>query len=160
MDYFYFSPSKCLTKCLITAHFLALFASFANALPILVQTLLVVILVLHGYWLLSSSCPWHRFRYSEALGWEMAGSDSFATVRILPSTVITTFALFLHVEIVDCNTHIKCSSVFDAIRQKNRQALLLLPDSLDEDGYRSLVVKIKTTYKIKSKSANLLIESV
>lgn len=161
MDNFSFKPSKRLKKWLITVHLLALFTSFANALPVMVQSLLAVALLFHFYGMMLRWGEFsHTLRYSEALGWEMAVSGEFVAVRILPTTVITTFALFLHIEIVDSNTHINHFSVFDAIRYKNRQALLLLPDSLEEDGYRSLVVNVKTTYKIKSKSANLLIESV
>jgi len=143
------------------AHLLALYGCFANGLPLMVQSLLAVAIAAH-HCLLSTQgkLEWQTLRYTEAFGWEMATSGKFVAVRILSDTVITTFALFLHVEILGNHTHIKRSNVFNNNQTKKNLALLLLPDSLAQDGFRALVVKLKTTYKIESKSSNLLVKSV
>ncbi len=158
---FHLRPSGRLKKVLVFAHLLALCASFANALPLLVQGLVALALAAHYRLAVAGGkFKWQTLRYSEALGWEMANSDRFVAVRILPDTVITIFALFLHIEIQDNDTHINRSNVFNGIKLKDRHTLLILPDSLGRDGYRGLVVKLRTTYKIKSKSADLLVKSV
>lgn len=161
MDEFLVKPSKCLDYCLVVVHVLAICACFANALPIMVQDLLTFALVVHGYCLLKQcrrDCP--RFRFTDAQGWEMAESGRFVPVHILPDTVLSTFALFLHIEIQGNRTHIHPFSAFFHVRHPKKLALLLLPDSFAPDCYRAFIVKLKTTYKIKSNSANLLVKSM
>jgi hypothetical protein len=161
MTVFSFNPSKRLIIGLIISHSLALGACFVNALPIMVQMLLAVGLAGHCYWAIHREWRvWHGLRYSKALGWEMAGPSSFIAVYILPSTVITPFALLLHVEIQDSHTHIYPLLAFGRTRPKTRQTILILPDNLGQVDYRHLAVKLKTTYKIKSKSSELLVKSV
>ncbi|MDD2723458.1 MAG: hypothetical protein PHH59_05460 [Methylovulum sp.] len=157
---FSLSPSKRLQMCARIMHLLALYACLANALPLMVQCGVAIVVMVH-YRLASTRCKfeWQTLRYTEAFGWEMAKSGEFVAVRLLPDTVITAFALFLHVEILDSRTHIKRSSIFGYNQTQNKPALLILPDSLAQDGFRALVVKLKTTYKIKSKSSNLLVKS-
>lgn len=153
--------SKHLKTALTGGYTLAVCACFSNALPLMVQGLLATAVLSHYRRALSCCRPmWRTLRYSTALGWEVADSGDFSAVQILPTTVMTTFALFLHVEIRGNHTHIKPTGLFDRIIPPNRHTLLLLPDSLLGQGaYRRLVVKLKTTYKIKSKSSNLLVKS-
>lgn len=157
---FTLTPSGRLKWLLIVVHFLALCACFGNALPIAAQSVLAIALAAHCWWLAKRPLTWQTVGYSAASGWEMTRSDGVVAVRILPGTVVTAFALFLHVEIQANHAHIISSSVFYRLKPKNRPTLLLLPDSLKHDSYRNLVVKLKTSYKINGKSANLLVESV
>ncbi|MDD5273660.1 MAG: hypothetical protein PHU14_13185 [Methylovulum sp.] len=161
MTLFPLTTSKRLITALKLVHGLALCASFSNALPIMVQVLLAIVLMAHYRWVLARCQPsGQTLRYSKALGWEIAHTQDWMAVRILPDTVITTFALFLHIEIQDSHTHISHSSMFGRIKPHNRQTLLIAPDSFLSPGtYRILVVKLKTSYKIKSKSSNLLVKS-
>lgn len=160
MDEFLVKPSKRLDDCLMAVHVLSACARLANALPIMVQGLLILAVVAHYRWLQQCRpvCP--RFRFTDAQGWEMAGSGQFVAVHIMPGTVVSTFALFLHVEIHEDRTHISPSSTFFDGRPPKKLAFLLLPDSFAPDRYRAFIVKLKTTYKIKSNSANLLVKSM
>jgi hypothetical protein len=64
------------------------------------------------------------------LGWELADGNDYQPIQILNSTVITVFAIFLH---FNKNAH--------------KQAVFIANDTLSEDDYRSLIVRLKTAGK-------------
>lgn len=61
-------------------------------------------------------------------------------VRILPSTVVTKYALFLHIE-----NQQKPSLNKPALTNITKKALLIPADSLADDEYRSLIAKLVST---------------
>lgn len=124
-------PSRRLKHLIVFMHVLALAACAANSLPIAVKLGLSAAICMHLWFTVKRlKSEHHSIKHTEALGWEVSsGSNDFESVRILNSTVITTFAIFLH------------------IRSQNagKQAMLILNDALSEDDYRRLIVKLKTS---------------
>jgi toxin CptA len=124
-------PSERLKQLIVFIHVLALAACAANSLPIAVKLGLSAAICVH-LWLTVKRLKreHHRIKHTETLGWEASSSSNdLESVRILNSTVITPFAIFLH------------------IRSQNagKQAMLVLSDALSEDDYRRLIVKLKTS---------------
>jgi toxin CptA len=110
-------------------HGLALLASVLNSLPILLKFGLLIIVVGHFYFQLKTlKTTHHRIEHNET-GWRLALDDSFEELEILPSTVISIFAIFLH---------------FRA-DNKPKQTLVIVSDALAEEDYRCLIVRLKTT---------------
>jgi len=137
---FKLQPSERLNRINGLIHVLALGACISNALPIILKCAFVTVLSIH-FWLLRRRIKKNQpiIKYSEASGWEISqGDDVFETVNILPSTVITIAAIFLHTTGQDSDS----TSVF---RAKQIKTLLIVSDSLDEDQYRRFIVKLKTT---------------
>ncbi|WAK00412.1 protein YgfX [Methylobacter sp. YRD-M1] len=123
-------PSKRLKRLLILAHVLALGACLANALPLVIRLALSAGIGLHlGVVIRHLNDPRQIIKYTEASGWEIMDGDDFEPVRIISSTVITVYVIFLHV-----------------IRQNaGKKTIIVLNDALSEDDYRFLIVKLRTT---------------
>jgi len=118
------------------AHILALSAAIMNALPAILKLFVASAVVANFYFALKKiSDVRHIVRYSEALGWEIAENGDFESVRILNSTVLTRFAVWLHTE-----TH-RHSGFFG----KAKKSILIMDDALSEVDFRRLIVKLKTT---------------
>lgn len=129
-------PSKILGRAVIAAHGLAIAASLANALPFLYKTVLLAVLaghLVHAVKSLNNGLP--VLRYTDASGWQMAEDNEFEPVEILKSTVVTTFAIWLHVRG-------RSAAGFFA---KIKKTVLIPYDALDENDYRRLIVRLKTT---------------
>jgi toxin CptA len=90
-------PSRRLKWLLVVMHVLALGASIANALPITLKLVLLTGICIH-LWFISKRLKDKqvKIKQSEALGWELSDGNDFKAIQILNSTVITTFAIFLH----------------------------------------------------------------
>lgn len=129
------SPSKRLQQVVIATHLLAATAAISNALPVSIKIAILV------------ACAWHLFfsinrlnctgtiKHSDAFGWEIATTNAeFAAVRILNSTVITTFIVIIHYQ----------TQTTFGVRQKPIQTLLIGKDSLAKHDFRSLIVRLKT----------------
>jgi hypothetical protein len=130
-------PSNRLKKMVIFAHTLALGASMANALAFAIKVNLFTVICLNCWLTVRRLNTEHNaIKYSEALGWEVSKGCDFVAVKILKSTVITTFALFLH---------FKHSSQAQSWLPVSKKTLLVLSDALTEEDYRCLIVKLKTT---------------
>jgi toxin CptA len=128
-------PSRRLNQLLVVMHALALASSLANALPIAVKLILLTGICLHFRFIVKRlKNERYKIKHSEALGWEISGRYDFEPVQILNSTVITTFAIFLHFN----NTAL-------------RQSLLIMHDALSEDEYRHLIVRLKTAHKVEER---------
>ncbi|CAA9890836.1 conserved hypothetical protein [Candidatus Methylobacter favarea] len=112
------------------AHVLALGACIMNDLPLTVRFGLLAGIVLHlGFVLNCLKTERYKIRHTEAFGWEISVGKDFNPVIILNSTVITIFAIWLHIK-----------------RQNaDKQAILVLNDALSEDDYRRLIVMLKTS---------------
>jgi hypothetical protein len=124
-------PSKRLKQLIIFIHVLALGACTVNSLPIAVKLGLSAAICIHLWITLRhSKNEHHRIKHTEASGWETSsGSNDLESVQILNSTIITTFAIFLHTR----------------SQNTGKQAMLILSDALSEDDYRRLIVKLKTS---------------
>ena len=129
--------SKRLKKLVILVHIIALGAIMANALATTMKISLLTLSCLH-YWLSVRrlKAKYYTIKYTEALGWELSEGGDFAPIEILASTVITTHALFLH---------FKYRSQAQSLKFSRKKFLLVLDDALDDEDYRWLVVKLKTT---------------
>lgn len=119
-------PSKNLQYLVMLTHGLAIAASFANTLPMLVKIIVVLCIFLHFKFTFPKFCQEHRkLKYSDKRGWELADGGDYEQVEVLPSTVLTTVFIFLHL--------------------RNRTALVIANDALSESDYRHLLVKLKMT---------------
>lgn len=120
----------------MAAHGLALAACLANALPVLYKMMLSIALAGHLYRALkrgNKDLP--SLKYSNMAGWQIACEEEFEPAAILKSTVVTPFAVWLHVQ----------GRPKSGFLGRHDRAFLIPYDSLDEDGYRRLVVLLKTT---------------
>ncbi len=119
-------PSKKLLRLAIIIHLLALTASFANALPLilkLVTATFVAVNFMTIYKTLKSET--RKIKWSDKGQWEIARGNEFDTADILASSVLTTFCIVLHI--------------------RNQPPFLIASDALDESRYRQLAVKLKMT---------------
>jgi len=129
-------PSKRLKKMVVFIHTLALGASMANALAFAIKISFFAIICIN-LWLSVRrlNLEYYTIKYTEAFGWEVSEGLAFTSVEILKSTVITTFALFLHY---------KHGSQSQPSKSGYKKTLLILNDALAEEDYRCLIVKLKT----------------
>ena len=129
-------PSKRLKKMVVFIHTLALGASMANALAFAIKISLFAIICIN-LWLSVRrlNLEHYTIKHTEAFGWEVSEGLVFVSVEILKSTVITTFALFLHY---------KHGSQSQPSKSGYKKTLLILNDALAEEDYRCLIVKLKT----------------
>ncbi|WP_442499567.1 protein YgfX [Methylobacter sp. sgz302048] len=123
-------PSKRLKQLLIFAHVLALGACLAAALPLAIKLALLAGIGLHCWGVIRRLNDFRQIiRYTEASGWEILDGDDFEPVRVINSTVITVYVIFLQV-----------------IRQNaGKKTIIVLNDALSEDDYRFLIVKLRTS---------------
>jgi hypothetical protein len=130
-------PSKRIKKMVIIIHIVALCASLANTLAFAIKISLFALIGIH-YWLAVRrlNVEHYTIKHTEAFGWEVSEGYDFASVEILQSTVITTFALFLH---------FKQNSLAQSWKSAHKRTLLVLNDALAAEDYRYLIVKLKTT---------------
>ncbi len=121
----------------ILVHTLALTAAMANALALAIKVGLSAIIFLH-LWLITRrlNAEHYTIKHTDAFDWEISEGHGFASIEILKSTVITTFVLFLH---------FKPSSGTGYPNSDAKKTLLVLNDSLAEEDYRYLIVKLRTT---------------
>jgi len=126
-----------LKKIVIFVYMLAVGASMANALVFIIKISLFALVCIHCWLTVRRlSVGDYAIKHTDALGWEVSEGNDFAAVEILKSTVITTFAILLHFKY--------------GVRPQSRMSgykktLLILNDALDEESYRRLIVKLKTT---------------
>lgn len=124
-------PSRRLKRLLVVMHVLAFASSIANALPIAVKLALLTGICLHFRFIIkrfeNEQC---KIKHTEAMGWEISGTNDFEPIRIQNSTVITVFAIFLHFT-----------------KNAKKQSVLIPNDALSEDDYRRLIVRLKTADK-------------
>lgn len=122
-------PNRTLIKWVIVIHALALAAGMANALPAAIKISLFAVICLHlRYTLGRLNAQKYTIKYTDELGWEISEENGFCPIDILRSTVVTTYVLFLHFK----------------PKPDTKKTLLILKDSLAEEDYRYLVVKLKT----------------
>ena len=121
------NESKRLNQLMVFIHSLALIASMISSLPISLKGVLLIAISGHFY-IKCRTAKRYRIEYSET-GWKIAEGEEFTTIEILPSTVVSTIAIFLH---------FKTDS-------KPNDTRVIFNDALAESDYRSLIAKLKTT---------------
>ena len=123
-------PSKRLIRMLVSAHGLALVACAISYIPMAFKLAGLAVIGVHLYIAIKHFNREHfKIRHSEAFAWEVQGENGFESVQILHSTVISLFAVILHIK----------------RKTAPKQTILVLSDALSEDAYRHLIVKLKTT---------------
>jgi hypothetical protein len=119
-------PSKKLQHLVVLIHIIALAASVANALPLLIKLAVALAVTVHFKFTFPKFQQEQRkLKYSEKRGWELSDGGDFMQIEILHSTVLTTIFIFLHL--------------------RNKPAIIIANDSLSENDYRQLLVKLKMT---------------
>lgn len=125
-------PSDRLQQAMMILHLFACVAGIANSLAMPIKLVLCVAVCVNlGFIIKRLSSQHYKIRYSQQLGWEIAHLDGFTPVRILKSTVITTFVIILDVK----------------PQNKDKTTLLVVSDALCADDYRQFIVKLKITVK-------------
>lgn len=123
-------------KLLVHVLFVCAFAAcWANDLPkdyrYLLSGLIVVFWALHNN--ANRSSPYF-LRYTANLGWGLSLDDTdYREILILDGTVITCFAIFLF-----CKT-----------TAQTTKSILIARDSMSENDYRSLIVRLKLSSKVE-----------
>lgn len=117
--------SQRLTWFLRVLHVWALLACVFNDLSVVIQLLLVCVVVLHFFYVK----PFKEMQLLHTdVGWQIVEARQLVNIVILPSTVISSFAVFLH------------------FKQDNRfKTLLIMNDALPFEDYRRLIVRLKTS---------------
>lgn len=124
-------PSKRLKWFLIFIYLLALGSSIANALPIAAKLFFIVVICLHLWLTLKyRNNEQYVIKHTDTVGWEISEHSNFEPIEILNSTVISTFAIFLHFN-----------------KNARRQSVLIVNDALSKDDYRRFIVRLKTADK-------------
>jgi hypothetical protein len=126
------NESKHFVHLIACIHTLALVASLLNNLPISLKGLLLLAITCHYYiYSTRQKAKHYRLEYNE-IGWQLAENDEFLTIEILPSTVVSRMAIFLHYK----------------TEHKPINALVIFNDALVADDYRYLITKLKITQSI------------
>ncbi|KAF3978163.1 MAG: hypothetical protein HFP77_03395 [Methylococcales symbiont of Iophon sp. n. MRB-2018] len=125
---FIIKQSKLLLYWLLFTHVLAIIAVFLSAVSLLIQWLICPLLIISFIFYSRLRDNGRIIRYAALTGWEMAyPKQGFSSIKILPTTVISTFLIVLHFE--------------TDIHQK--KTILIGKDSLAENKYRQLLVSLK-----------------
>lgn len=112
----------------VVLHLLAVTAALGNDLPLAIQLIIVGLIGIDAWFTLKRLRTEQRvISYSAAKGWQLSDNGKITNVQILPSTVLTTLVIFLHIV--------------------NNPALLIPYDALSQEDYRRLIVQLKITTK-------------
>jgi len=123
-------PSRRLQRTIALLHLLASGAAIANSLAITIKFTLCALLCLsYGLLIKRLAVQCYHVRYSEQSGWEASGLLGLEPVRIIKSTIITSFVIVLYIK----------------SNNNDKSAILVVSDALCEDDYRKLILKLKTT---------------
>ena len=106
-------------RLLLVVHVFALAALLVSAIVPLYKTLLVLSIVISGhvYWrAYGPSNEAYKVRYTDAFGWELSVSNQYRPIRILKSTVLTTWVIVLHYQMDDKKRY--CAIYNDALSKE------------------------------------------
>jgi hypothetical protein len=121
-----------------TLRVLAVLACLGSTLPIPVKAFLLAIT---DFYVWSESkrlgmASW-TIKYSETSGWEIAKErGQFVQIRLLPSSRVSRFAVFLHFETLGAS-----------VLGTGKQAVLVMADALEADDFRRLSAKLVMTMR-------------
>jgi hypothetical protein len=123
-------PSGRLKRGIIAVHLLVWVACMASELVVVVKvTLTGLVGWYYRYSLQRLSNDNWIIKHSDTFGWQVVVDGKCASIYILDSSVITTFAIFLHFKY---QNGVRCNSV-------------IVNDALAPDDYRQLIVRLKTS---------------
>ncbi|MGZ8190779.1 MAG: protein YgfX [Methylococcaceae bacterium] len=129
-------PSKLINWMFAVMFMFALGACLINSLPVIFKIFLLTVICTYLWRVIDClKSKLHTIKHTEALGWEISINNDVQSVQILPSTVITIVAVFLHVKYQNRNRF-----------RNGKQTILVLNDALCEDDYRRLIVRLKTSF--------------
>jgi hypothetical protein len=112
-------------------HFVALLASVLNALAMLYKLAIICSILISLFYYVKTMNQCFFIRYGALSGWEIAYSENlYYPIKILPSTVITSYLIVLHF-------------AFTTKQNKKKRTALICKDALIADEYRSLKVELK-----------------
>jgi len=112
-------------------HIIALLAAVFNALAIFYKLVIICLILVSLFYYVKTMNQCFFIRYSTLSGWEIAYSETlFYPVRILPSTVITSYIIVLHF-------------ASTSTQKQKKRSELICKDALIDDQYRSLKVALK-----------------
>lgn len=121
-------PSKILQQFNIVLHLLAVTAAFGNNLPLTIQLIISSLIGIDAWFTHKRERTEQRvISYSAAKSWQLSDNGKVKNLQILPSTVLTTWVIFLHTT--------------------NNPPLLIACDALNQEDYRRLIVQLKITAK-------------
>jgi hypothetical protein len=126
--------SKRLVRMMLLIHSLALIASVFNNLPLLIKLTVFSTVLVHGYFVFMKPINAQQTIEHSETGWRVLGME----VEILPTTVISTLAIFLHFKTDDNAKH----------------SLVIFNDVLSKHDYRNLLVRLKISTTNNSSVSN------
>lgn len=121
---------------IIVVHGIVIFSCLTLPLTVVLRVLLVVVPIssllfyLHRY---RSGFYRVSLKYSKECAWELLEGDHYSSMRILKSSVLTSFIIILHMLI-----------------DNKRRSVLVCCDAVSRDDYRQLLVALKITKSDKS----------
>jgi len=129
-------PSVRLIQLTVFMYIIAGLACWSNALPGIFKWVVFIALCAR-LWFVVRQLKLRHFtiQYSEASSWEISTATGFEAITILPSSVITIHAVFLHFKPLDKDNFVR----------QRKKAALILADMLAEDDYRRFIVTLKTS---------------
>ncbi|MGB4499518.1 MAG: protein YgfX [Methylococcaceae bacterium] len=124
------SKSKWLIWLLLVVYFLSLLACFMNALSWWIKIILVIGIFLNAWQTFKNTTheSW-QLDFDNENGWQILEDSTTRTIKILPSTVISTMFIFLHYQ-----------------TENKKFYRLIFKDALlpNINDYRQLIVTLKT----------------
>lgn len=150
--WFDIQPSVRLNRITEMVRMLALAGCLCNALPVAAKMLLLAATYAYFAAIFKrlQNTAQYTLKYSGAAGWQVSTGADFESVRILQSTVVTPYALFLHTE-----SRLAKAATTGA----KHRALLILPDALSDDEYRRLIVKLVTN-TVKQQHGSISVDKI
>ncbi len=121
-------PSRIFQRLNLCLHLIAFSACLANALSIQLKLLISVLVIVSFIGTRRTLNSESRIiKLTDKSGWGLISQNSNDAIEILGSSVITTFAIFLHL--------------------KNKVPLVIFHDAMNEEAFRQLIVKLKISYR-------------
>jgi hypothetical protein len=132
---FNITPSFLLIKWLVILHSLAVIVAIFTPFSLIYKILTIVLVLASLAISIKQEIGSKSFilRYTTVFGWEISHSNQhFDSIEILPSTVLTTYMIFLHYRIDD-----------NGINKQKNKAIMIVKDALIDDDFRQLRVELR-----------------
>ncbi len=128
----------------------AIGAVLFSTLPPVYQACLIAALILHCWAYETGTAKTTRTAlfYNPVQGWQVQQHKQTHSIRFLPSSVITTQGMVLHLALLGQGT--KRSLPRKKLNFNNTMTVLVPADSLNQEDYRRLTVGIQTTWRANS----------
>jgi hypothetical protein len=129
---FVIKTSRIALSLLSMLHALALYAAWANTLPVSVKVAVSLLIMLHF------SVQWRHYGvhshstmlgYSDTLGWYRIINDATVPIQIMPSSIITPFLIIVHYQ--------------QRPEHSSMSTIVCFKDALTQSVFRQLFVQLK-----------------